>query len=402
VTLGSPFEALVGLWAISQVGFMSVMVARSRSRHEEKGTPGPSEPSRRRVLLVRPVAGLESDLEARLERSAGAPAVMLAVRDESDPGFESATRASLRLCEGGTRSKVVLTYADGPNRKAEQIARALSRAARDGLSFDTVVVADSDVAPSPADLDALVGALDGGAKAAYVPVSEAPPPADTKLGDRANVAVLSASPHAFPLLAGMDGELFVGKLCAIDRAALEGAGGFEGLTHLLGEDVELERRLRANGHDVVPVPRAAVATRGGRELSDAVARFARWLGVVRAQRPHLLPTYLFVFASFLPTLSACLLIGSRGADAAAYGALLVGAVLFARLAVAFEGRRIAGLRRGLGVAFVDVVLADAVLLSALFRAATSRDVAWRGQVLRVTKGGVARVGEGAIRRGVVP
>jgi hypothetical protein len=104
----------------------------------------------------------------------------------------------------------------------------------------------------------------------------------------------------------------------------------------------------------------------------------------------------------LPILSACLLIGSRGADAAAYGALLVGAVLFARLAVAFEGRRIAGLRRGLGVAFVDVVLADAVLLSALFRAATSREVAWRGQVLRVTKGGVARVGEGAIRRGVVP
>lgn len=402
MTLGSPFEALVGLWATCQVGFLSVMVARAKARHEEKPMPARGEPSRRRVLLVRPVAGHESDLDERLGRSAGAPAVMLAVRDESDLGFESATRAALRLSEEGTHANVVLTYADGPNRKAEQVAQALARAARDGLSFDTVVVADSDVAPSPADLDALVGALDKGAKAAYVPVSEAPLPADTKLGDRANVAVLSASPHAFPLLAGMDHALFVGKLCAIDRAALEGAGGFEGLTHLLGEDVELERRLRANGHDVVPVPRVAVATRSGRELTEAVARFTRWLGVVRAQRPHLLPTYLFVFASFLPTLSACLLIGSRSADAAAYGAFLVGAVLFARLAVAFEGRRIAGLPRGLGVAFVDVVLADAVLLSALFRAATSREVAWRGQVLRVTSGGVARVGEGPLRRRVVP
>lgn len=402
MTLGSPFEALVGLWATCQVGFLSVMVARAKARHEDEPMPARGEPARRRVLLVRPVAGHESDLEERLGRSAGAHAVMLAVRDESDLGFESATRAAHRMSEGGTHTNVVLTYADGPNRKAEQVAQALARAARDGLSFDTVVVADSDVAPSPADLDALVGALERGAKAAYVPVSEAPPSPGTKIGDRANVAVLSASPHAFPLLAGMDGALFVGKLCAIDRAALEAVGGFEGLTHLLGEDVELERRLRANGHDVVPVPRAAVATRSGRDLGDAVARFTRWLGVVRAQRPHLLPTYLFVFASFLPTLSACLLIGSRGADAAAYGAFLVGAVLFARLAVAFEGRRIAGLRRGLGVAFVDVVLADAVLLSALFRAATSREVAWRGQVLRVTKGGVARVGEGAIRRGVVP
>ena len=402
MTLGSPFEALVGLWATCQVGFLSVMVARAKARHEEEPMPARGEPSRRRVLLVRPVAGHESDLEERLGRSAGAPAVMLAVRDESDLGFESATRAALRLSEGGTHATVVLTYADGPNRKAEQVAQALARAARDGLSFDTVIVADSDVAPSPADLDALVGALERGAKAAYVPVSEAPHSPDTKLGDRANVAVLSASPHAFPLLAGMDGALFVGKLCAIDRVALEEAGGFEGLTHLLGEDVELERRLRANGHDVVPVPRAAVATRSGRELAEAVARFTRWLGVVRAQRPHLLPTYLFVFASFLPTWSACLLIGSRSADAAAYGAFLVGAVLFARLAVAFEGRRIAGLHRGLGAALVDVVLADAVLLSALFRAATSREVAWRGQVLRVTSSGVARVGEGPLRRGVVP
>lgn len=400
MTLGSPFEALVGLWATCQVGFLSVMVARAKARHEARSASTKGETSRRRVLLVRPVAGHESDLEERLGRSAGAPAVMLAVRDESDLGFESATNAALRLSEEGTHASVVLTYADGPNRKAEQVARALSRATRDGQAFDTVVVADSDVAPSHADLDALVGALDRGAKAAYVPVAEAPPREGAKLGDRANVAVLSASPHAFPLLAGMDASLFVGKLCAIDRAALEGAGGFESITHLLGEDVELERRLRANGHDVVPVPRIAVATRSGRELGEAVARFTRWLGVVRAQRPHLLPTYLFVFASFLPTLATCLLIGSRGADAAAYGALLVAAVLSARLAVALEGRRVSGLRRGLGAALVDVVLADGVLLSALFRAATSREVRWRGQVLRVTSGGVDRVGEGPLRRGV--
>lgn len=402
MTLASPFEALVGLWATCQVGFLSVMVWRAKTRHARSLTTPPRGPSRRRVLLVRPVAGDEIGLEERLGHGAGACAVLLAVRDEGDLGFESATRAAVRLSEGGARADVVLTYADGPNRKAEQVARALARASRDGLSFDTVVVADSDVAPSPADLDALAGALDLGAKAAYVPVSEAPPREGAKLGDRANVAVLSASPHAFPLLAGMDASLFVGKLCAIDRAALEAAGGFEALTHLLGEDVELERRLRANGHDVVSVPRAAVATRSGRELGDAVARFTRWLGVVRAQRPHLLPTYLFVFASFLPTLSACLLIGSRSADAAAYGALLVGAVLVARLAVAFEGRRLSGLQRGFGAAFVDVVLADAVLLSALFRAATSREVSWRGQILRVTSSGVDRVGEGPLRRGVAP
>jgi ceramide glucosyltransferase len=402
VTLGSPFEALVGLWATCQVGFLAVMVARAKARFSDAPEVAPRASSVRRALLVRPIAGAEPGLDDRLGHAEGASAVLLAVRDEGDLGFESATRAARKLSDEGARASVVLTYADGPNRKAEQIAVALARAAREGLAFDTVVVADSDVCPSRDDLHALLEALDGGAGAAYVPVAESPPRLGARLGDRANVAILSASPHAFPLLSGMDASLFVGKLCAIDRSALEATGGFETLTHLLAEDVELERRLRVAGHGVRAVRRAAVATRGGRELGEAVARFARWLGVVRAQRPHLLPSYLFVFASFLPILCASVLIASRGVDGAMYGAALAGAVLAARLSVAFEGRRIAGLPRALGAALVDVVLADVVLLWALLRAVTSREVAWRGQILRVSARGVDRVGPEPLRREVAP
>jgi hypothetical protein len=85
-----------------------------------------------------------------------------------------------------------------------------------------------------------------------------------------------------------------------------------------------------------------------------------------------------------------------------YGAALAGAVLAARLSVAFEGRRIAGLPRALGAALVDVVLADVVLLWALLRAVTSREVAWRGQILRVSARGVDRVGPEPLRREVAP
>lgn len=340
----------------------------------------PHRPSR--VVVLRPCAGVEPRL---LESLASRPAsarrfvIRFAVADDRDAALPFVRAAAAALARDGIDVGVVFTGAIGPNRKVDQLARALT--AERG-AHDVVVVADSDVDLGGVDLDELVGPVaHGDAAACWAAPLEVDP---RTAADRASAAVLDASLHAFALLGALDRRGLVGKLFAVDARALESVGGFAALRHHLGEDLELARRLTALGHELALAPCRAPSLAQGRSWDDVVARYARWIAVVRAQRPHLLPAYPLLFA--LPPLAA-FAAGAAVVDGA-LGAVALALALGARLGAAVLAR----LRNDLDVEParlpVDVLLADLVLLAAWLRALGSRDLKWRGRSLRIGPSGV--------------
>ncbi|AUX39453.1 uncharacterized protein SOCE26_008450 [Sorangium cellulosum] len=360
------------------------------------GAPSPGVPeSALRVLVVRPCAGPEPHLERTLGSLAGARLsapvrCVFAVADAADGALPAATAAAERLRAAAIPAEVALTALTappGPNRKAAQLAAVV---ARESAPFDAVLVADSDVDLDGVDLDALLGPLSDGARPAPLDAVWAPPvevaPARS-LGDRASAAVLGGSLHAFPLLAGLDPRGLVGKLFAVRAGSLAGAGGFAALTAHLGEDMELSRRLLARRGTIGAAAVVAPSLASGRPLRDVIARYARWITVIRAQRPALLASYP---ALFFATPLIVVLAALAAPIAAAPALLAVAVAVSSRVAVAALAARLSGRRAPLRAAAADALLADLVLGAAFLRALSTRTVVWRTSRFRIDRRGLLR------------
>ena len=336
-------------------------------------------------VLVRPLAGDEPGLEARLCGTGGAQRVIFAVGDSLDPAAAIARRAAFRLRARGLEASVLATHAVGPNHKTDQLARALASPRAAGSRV--VVVADSDVALRDGDLARLLAPLEDPSVAAAwaAPVEQG---AVTTLGDHASRAVLDASLHAFPLLGEIDRRGLVGKLFAIEREALDRVDGFGSLVTFVGEDMELARRLRASGRRTVMV-RGLVARSmaSGRALADVHQRYTRWVVVIRLQRPALLLSYPLLLAP-APLMLVLLAIALGTGDGSLRTVALAG--LLTRLVVACVARAAAGLSFAPLTATAQAVLADLVLLAAFAAALVAPRIRWRGRTIRLASGASRR------------
>ncbi len=367
----SPALAAWLVWA-DAVASTSVWAVLRASSAPPRGTFAGS------VVLVRPCAGAHEHLERALASTSalvGTPklSVVLAVRDAADRAAPVARRAHVELARAGLDVRLVWTGAPGPNRKIGQLAAALAVAPQ----ADAIVIADADVELDRATVDDLLATLAAGAGASWAAPVE---PRPASLADRASAAVLDSSLHAFPLLAALDARGMVGKLVAVRRTALERAGGLAPLAEFLGEDLELARRLHARGFRVVRARAMARSIVSHRTMSAVFARYARWLAVVRAQRPALLLAYPLLLAS------APLLLASALALRAPLAAAIVVA---ARTALAAAAR----VRTGAPIRWptlpVAALAADVLLLAAFARALASTRVVWEGVALRVRGGRIA-------------
>jgi len=349
------------------------------------GSPGGSREGAP-VLLIRPCAGDEPLLERALVSLRGALCsssirCRFAIADAEDAALPVARRACEALLSAGIDAAIVITGAAAPNRKAAQIEAVL---AREGA--EAILVADSDVDLAGVDLDALTGPLSSGrADAVWAPPVERD--AARTFGDRASVALLAGSLHAFPLLAALDERGLVGKLFSIRSDVLHAIGGFASLTQTLGEDIEIARRIRERGGSVRVAPFAVRSLASGRTFGQVVQRYARWLVIIRAQRPWLLLSYpaLFFASPLLLATSAAL---APFAPLTALAAALL--TLAARLLVALVAARAAGRRPSLLAALADAALADTLLAFAFARALRTRTVVWRSTVLTVDRSGALR------------
>lgn len=353
--------AIVGAWA----------VARARTRPDSSNAHAAS------VLVVRPCAGAEAELArclASLPRTRLATRTLLAVESLSDGAWTTAAMAAATLRLRGQDADVVLTGARGPNRKADQIARAI--AVERG---DIVVVVDSDIDLEDFDLDALIAPFARvDVAATWAPPVEVAP---LTFGDRASMAVLAGSLHAFPLLAALDPRGMVGKVMALRASCLREVGGFESRVDRLGEDMDLARSFAARGWRVECVAAIARSRASGRTVGDVVGRYARWLAVIREQRPLLLVSYPLLFAATPLVVTLALAAWTPGSLA------VIAAAIAARVGVAVGARRASGMRPSFRVALFDAVAGDALLLCAFVRALVTRDVRWRARTLRFERRG---------------
>jgi ceramide glucosyltransferase len=375
-------------FAVASTSLEAMRRALVRARPQAADAARVVSAMRPKVLLLRPCAGDEPSLARTLGSLAEARASfevrsIFALADAADAALPAARRAAEALAAAGFEARVVFTGASGPNRKAAQLAAA----EREAGEADILVVADSDVDLAGVDLDALVAPLVGMSPAwvAWAPPAEHAPP--RTLGDRASAAVLGGSLHAFPLLAGLDPGGLVGKLFAIRKAALVAIGGFGSLVDYLGEDMEIARRVRARGGAIVAAPIVARSLASGRSWDAVIARFARWLTVIRAQRPALLVSYPALFFATGPIALLALLLSPFAGGLALAAALLA---MAARLGIALFAARAAGRPVRLFDALGEVVLADVVLVCAFVRALRSRTITWRDRVLVVDRAGLLR------------
>lgn len=338
--------------------------------------PAARAPEPNALLVLRPVAGDEPWLERALASSRAAASVTkdLSVRflvgEASDSARPVAERVADALSSEGIDAAVLVTDARGPNRKADQLARALAKAPR--REGERVLVADADVALDGDVVRALLSACDAGAALAWAPPVEIAP---RTIGDRVSAAVLESTLHAFSLLGRLDPRGVVGKCFAVDRATLESVD-IASLRHHLGEDMELGRRLAAIGADTAMVSAGARSIAFGRTFAAVVARYRRWLLVIRAQRPALLASYPLLLASTPVALAVAAFSGDRAAIATILAArALVGVFALRSASVAIRPSRLA-------FGFV----ADVVLLAAWIGALASARVRWRGVPLALRAG----------------
>lgn len=271
------------------------------------------------------------------------------------------------------------------NRKVAQLICGLKRS-----TAEYVVCADSDVCLQDDDLQALLFALEeksarpvGAAFAAPIEV------AGTTLADRASAAVVGGSPQSFLALYGLAAMLggtpsMAGALCALRKSALLTIGGFEGVRNCLGEDHELAQRFARAGFDVKLSHRPARCHDSARSAWQVITRVARWLTVVRAQRPLLLATYPLLIAA-TPALSiAAVIVRSPVCIGFTF------AVILLRTLLGYSLRRFFGISIRLGTALGEVFLSEGLLWLGFVRAVCSRKIVWRGHSFYVDRGGRMR------------
>ncbi len=373
-----PLASLGAIWS-SALGAVATWGAlRRRGAESELPSDAPMP-----ALLLRPCAGDESGLAEALASSRVADAsvrVAFLVAHAHDGAVPAAMHACASLSEVGRVGRIVVTDARGPNMKAAQLARAL--ASEPVTPGQIVVVADSDVLLSVRAWRALLDAIrSGAADAAWVPAVET---RVRSLADRASSAVLGASMHAFPLLSGLDAGGMVGKLFAVRRDALDATGGFGALTHHLGEDVELAHQLGRRGYRIRACRAVVASLASGRTWRQVLERYTRWIAVVRAQRPNLLPSYPL----FLAATPLVLLLEATGGLIEGPGAVRAAIVTLAvRAWIGALARRCANLPLRLVALPTEGLMADVLLLLAFWKALVRRAVVWRGARLVVSPQG---------------
>ncbi len=373
-------------WLLLASGFsiITIVATRRLMARSQRAMGTPVElPA---IDIIRPCEGTDPGLEENLLSTVtceySAPRrVFIAVPSLRDPAAAIAERCRVRAAalRPDVPVEVIVTGIESEaNRKAAQLARVYP-----STTASIVVQADSDVRLDDRSLPALVTALlaDPKAGCAYAPAVEVMP---QTFGDQLSASLLSSSPHALVTLAALGEQaggapMVAGALMAHRREALDAIGGFRALEPYLGEDFELGRRLHALGHTVRVSSEPARCTDGGLGTWAVIRRYARWILVVRRQRPSLMITY-FALLACLPMLvlatAATLLV-----EDAYFPWTLAGLAVFVALRglLGLTARAAYGLPGGYLAALVAAVAGELVLFGSSCLALGPSTIEWRGR-----------------------
>lgn len=341
-------------------------------------TPAAAPRGRPGVSVLKPLCGVDDDLEANLACFAALDwpdyEVLLGVRGPEDAACPVARRLVAR--HPGRFRLVFQRGEPGLNPKVNQLI-TLARAARHPI----LVVSDSNVRVEPGYLAEIAALLEdpgvGLVTHAIVGVGE------RRLGSLFDALHLAGSVApgvvAAQALAGQD--IVVGKSMAFRREDLAALGGFEAAKDVLAEDFVMGRRVSqvlgkrvALGHR--PIQNVSV----GRGVGDFLGRYGRWAVLHRT-----------VTGRLVHLSQACLnpvLLGAAAVavDPGAGTLLAFGGVCAAKMAIDGACGRVlrpGGFRLGqLGL----VPVKDLVYGLAWARGLVRSSVTWRGTRIRVRAG----------------
>jgi ceramide glucosyltransferase len=369
----------VAMTAASLVLYCAMMALFVRAMLKRRAPRTPTVNRAPRVTILKPLAGLDDDLEENLESLAAIDypsfEILFGVASASDPAYQLARRFVQRHPRMAAR--VVVTDPDAAiNPKVAQLVHL------DGVATgEILVISDSNVRVSPTYLWSLVAELSD--ERVGMVTSLFAGSGERTLGAALENLQLCASiiPGYVAMNAVSTRPLTVGKSMAVRRRDLAQLGGFLPVGNVLAEDHALGRRFLDAGFLV----RTSLDTVENRNVTCSVRRsierHTRWSKLRRA----LFPLGFALEPILTPVVVATLM------TALAPGSLMMG-VLAATVVLQTAAALLAvRLLRGRWLAWWYApleVVRSCVTFFCWFRALVSRRIEWRGHVFTLTRGSV--------------
>jgi ceramide glucosyltransferase len=381
--------ATLGLLALA-VQFLFVLRHRPRSRPTRApsatGTPG--------LSILKPLCGVDDDLEANLEQFATLDypryEVILGVKDRRDPAYALARAAVARWPH--VMRLAIQEGEPGLNPKVNQLI-TLSAEAR----YDLWVISDSNVRVSPGYLQEIAdGFADPDTGCVTHPIAGIGERTVGSLMDNLHLASSAAAGvMTAKHLAGKD--IVVGKSMALRREDVDALGGFFSVKDVLAEDFVIGLWVTRKLGKRVVVARTPVFNVSLRKrVGDFFKRYLRW-SVIHHMSVST-PTYL---AQGLLNPAPLALLAALLAPCAETFAV-AGAVACVKAVLDVGVFRLLRPEPVSWSALPVVLLKDALLFVAWCHGLFSRTVQWRGTRLRVLPGTRLAVVAAPLRPALVP
>ncbi len=374
--LASGLLLLAALFGLTALLVQYAFVLRHRS---EPPRPLPAGARRPGISILKPLCGVDDDLEANLAQFArldyaGDYEVVLGVKDTRDAAFAVA-RAAVARWPGVMRLELQVGE-PGRNPKVNQLITLADRA-----RFDLLVISDSNTRVAPGYLEEIAsGFADPSVGCVTHPVAG--------IGERTFGSLLDNLHLAASAAAGMiaakrlaDRDIVVGKSMALRREDVDALGGFFSVKDVLAEDYVIGQWVtRKLGRRVVVARTPVFNVSLRKSVSAFFQRYLRWSVIHRtAVSPStylaqalLNPVPLAVMGALLlpsPTtgmVATVVLLGKVAVDVATLRALRPESVPWD--------------------AVPGVLVKDALLFASWWYGLFFRTVNWRGTKLRVAPG----------------
>jgi ceramide glucosyltransferase len=349
-----------------------------RALRRKLSGPAPSPGGAPGISVLKPLRGIDDDLEANLATFAAQDwpgcEVLLGLHDLSDPA-EPLARAAVERWPG--RFRVVVQEGErGMNPKVSQLA-GLAAAARHGI----LVISDSNVRVGPGYLAEIAARLEDPEVGMVTHLIAG-------VGERSEGALLenlhlaggvATGIAAAKAIAGRD--VVMGKSMALRRADLEALGGFAAVKDLLAEDYVLGQMVsRVLGKRVELASRPVENVVQERTVGQFTQRARRWAVL---QRTLVGPWLYAAQVVRNPVLLATLALAAAPAPWTAAAWLAVAGARALLDGAAGSALRGGGFRP---VQLLRVPVKDLLLGAAWAEGFFRRTVDWRGTRLRVLPG----------------
>jgi ceramide glucosyltransferase len=234
------------------------------------------------ISILKPLAGLELDLESHLrtffEQDYSAFEILFAVRSGDDPAAQVVSQLQKQYPNIPTQL-IVTGEPPYPNAKVYSLERMLARAAN-----DLVVMSDSDIHVTAHLLRTVAAEFqDQHVGVATCPYRGVPGPS---FWSRLETTGMNADFWAAALVARMvEGVRFaVGPTIVARRSVLESIGGFDCLKDYLAEDFVMGKFAAEAGHGVI-LSSYVIDHHHHATLRQSVAHRLRWVRSTRRSRP---------------------------------------------------------------------------------------------------------------------